>query len=225
MPQLDAALGQTVAVPVDGLARLVVPQGHERLVDVAGGVQRGHRDVVELVDLGAPLLLIAGVHGAQVVADAHARGEAVDADDVGALLGRRRNGEHAARAAADHQDVGVVGRDNLVVGNLGLDTEPVGRRAQNGAVVRPDSRGLLAGSGFSLVSHAVFGGLVGPRDARRGNRPRGNRSAARNDEAPARKFHTSLLLGQHYQSPSRSTFNTYNYPVHRQLITFYASPP
>ena len=154
MPELDVALGEAVADPVDGFAGLVAPELDEVLLDVAARVLRGHRDELELVDLGAPGLLVAGVDGAEVLADARADGESVDADHLAARFGSGGDGEEAARAAADDENVGLVRGDDVLFGDFGLLAEPV-------AVVFV---GLLVGDDFNGnfalgLRNALGGGL------------------------------------------------------------------
>ena len=116
VPELDASLLQAIAVPVDRFARLFAEELHEVLAQMPGGVLGRHRHEVELVDLRAPGLLVPRIQGAEVVPDAGARREAVDADHLCARFRGRRHGEHAARAAADHQNVGFARfRDALFV--------------------------------------------------------------------------------------------------------------
>ena len=129
VPQLHATLGEAVAVPVDHRAGLLAEQLHQLLIDVAGSVLGRHGDVIELVDLRAPRLLIAGVDGAQVVADAHAGREAVDSDDLRALLGGGGHDEHAAGAAADDQHLGLVLGDDLALVDFRLLAEPIAVRS------------------------------------------------------------------------------------------------
>ena len=92
---------------------------------MAGRVLGRHRHEVELVDLRPPGLLVAGIQGAQVVADAGSRREAVDADHLCAGFSGRRHGEHAARAAAHHQDVGLARSRNALFVDLGRLPKPV----------------------------------------------------------------------------------------------------
>lgn len=129
VPQLHAAVSQTIAVPVDGLSGLLAEQAHQALVDVTG-CDLGHLgDVIELVDLGAPFLLVTAVDGAQVVADA-AAGHLVDDQGLCAVLGSAAGCKQAARAAADHQNFGLEGVHDVAVSDDGSGAQPL-----RGAVV------------------------------------------------------------------------------------------
>ena len=155
VPQFHAAFGKTVAVPVDGRARFVAPHLDEVLLQVACGIGRDGADEFKFVDLGAPLLLIAGFAGAEVVADARAGREAVDTDHFGAFFGGRGDRKHAARAAADHENVRADRAGDVFFSDFGRLAEPV-------AVV---FFGGLVGNHFHLnfaagLRNALGGGLM-----------------------------------------------------------------
>lgn len=83
VPEFHAAFGQTIAVPINRGAGIVAPNLDQILLQVAGSVHRHGANEFELVDLGSLLFLIAGIHGGQVVANAGAGRESVDADHLG----------------------------------------------------------------------------------------------------------------------------------------------
>lgn len=62
---------------------------------------------------------------ARSVADARAGDEAVDADHLGAFFGGGSHGEHAARAAADDENIGVDGLGDVLFGDFRRLAEPV----------------------------------------------------------------------------------------------------
>ena len=80
-----------------------------------------------LVDLAARLPLQAAVDRAEVVAHAATDGALLKADDLRALLGSRACGEQARRARPAHEHLGVHRLNDLVLGNLGLLTQPAVR--------------------------------------------------------------------------------------------------
>ena len=153
VPQLHAAVGQTVAVPVDGLGRLFAPQAHQTLVDVTG-CDLGHfGDVIELVNLGAPFLLVAAVDRAQIIADA-AAGYLIDDQRLCAVLGSAAGCKQATRAAADHQNFGLEGVHDIAVSNDGGGAQPL-----RGAVVH-GLGGFFGGSKTHCLLNAACGGLL-----------------------------------------------------------------
>ena len=125
VPQFHAAFFATVAQPIDRRTGFVAEKLHQFLTEVAARVLRRHRDVFELVDLRAPLLLIAGIDGAQIFADARTHGIAVDADHLAACFRRSRYGKHAARAAPDDHNVGGHGGLDVLFRNFRGFTEPI----------------------------------------------------------------------------------------------------
>ena len=153
VPQLHAAVSQTIAVPVDGLSGLLAEQAHQALVDVTG-CDLGHLgDVIELVDLGAPFLLVTAVDGAQVVADA-AAGHLVDDQGLCAVLGSAAGCKQAARAAADHQNFGLEGVHDVAVSDDGSGAQPL-----RGAVVH-GLGGLVGGGQTHGLLNAACGCLL-----------------------------------------------------------------
>ena len=123
--QLEPGFLQAILIPIDGLARILRPDVVQARVAVAVGVAHEVVAYLVLVDLAAGLLLQAAVERAQVVADAAADGGLLEADDLRALLSGRASGEQAGRAGAAHEDLGVDGLDDLVLGNLGLSAQPI----------------------------------------------------------------------------------------------------
>ena len=123
--QLEPGFFQAILIPIDGLARILRPDVVQARVAVAVGVAHEVVAYLVLVDLAAGLLLQAAVERAQVVADAAADGGLLEADDLRALLSGRASGEQAGRAGAAHEDLGVDGLDDLVLGNLGLSAQPI----------------------------------------------------------------------------------------------------
>ena len=103
---------------------------------MAAGVAGRHRDEVELVDLRPFRLLIAGVDRAEVLTDTGAGGEAVDTDDLPAVLRGGTHGEHAARAAADHENVGRNGVRDVLLGDFRGLAEPVARVVLRRVILR-----------------------------------------------------------------------------------------
>lgn len=125
VPQFHAALGKTVAVPIDRGAGIVAPNLNQILLQVACGIRRYGANELPLVDHGAVFLLIAGVHGRQIVANASAGRESVDADHLGPLFCRSGNGKHTAGTAADHENFRLDRIDNVFFRYFGRLAEPV----------------------------------------------------------------------------------------------------
>lgn len=112
-----------------------------------------------------PAFLIAGIHGGQVVANAGAGRESIDADHLGPLFGCCGNGKHIAGTATDHENFRLDRIDNVFFRNFGRLTESV-------AVVGLFGLGDDFNGNFTLgLSNALGGGLVnGLRsNARSGN--------------------------------------------------------
>ena len=105
-------------------ARLLAEDLDEVLIDVAGRVLGHHRHEIKLIDLRAPGLLIAGVETAHVAAHAGARRETIDADHLGAFFGSRADRKETARAAADNEHIGGIGRGDALISNLRRLAEP-----------------------------------------------------------------------------------------------------
>ena len=124
--QLEASLLQTILRPQVVQARVAV------------SVRVTHEIVayLVLVDLAARLPLQAAVDRAEVVAHAAADGTLLKADDLRALLGSRACGEQARGARSAHEHLGVHRLDDLVLGNLGLLTQPVVRRRSGLVLLR-----------------------------------------------------------------------------------------
>ena len=156
--QLDADGFETVAEPVDRFAGIVSPEADELLLHVAAGVAGRHRDEVELVDLRSFRLLIAGVDRAEVLTDTGAGGEAVDTDDLSAVFRGGGHREHAARAAADHEDVGRDGRGNILLGDFRGLPEPVTRVVFRRVILRDHfNRDLALRLGDALRGSLLHG--------------------------------------------------------------------
>ena len=99
---------------------------------------------------------------------AHVLGHLLDDVDLGAALGRGAGALDARVAGADHEDLGVDGLGDLIVGDDGLLAQPVG-----GAHV---ARGGLAGHDGSLEGRRGFAGLSGCGSGN-GSHGSGDRSA------------------------------------------------
>ena len=125
VPELYAAFGQTIAVPVNRGAGIVTPHFNQILLQVACGICRYGANELPLVDHGAVFLLVAGVHGRQVVANAGTGRESVDADHLGPLFCRSGNGKHTAGTAADHENFRLDRIDNVFFRYFGRLAEPV----------------------------------------------------------------------------------------------------
>ena len=165
VPEFHAAFGQTIAVPVNRGAGIVTPHLNQILLQVACGIRRYGANELPLVDHGAIFLLIAGVHGRQVVANAGAGRESVDADHLGPLFCRSGNGKHTAGTATDHENFRLDRIDNVFFRNFGRLAEPV-------SVIGILALGDDFNENFALgLCNALGGGLVdGLRgDARSGN--------------------------------------------------------
>ena len=148
VPELNAPLGQPVAIPVDGLAGLLGPELYQPLIQTACGGLGHLGNIIKLVDLGAPFLLVTAVDGAQIVP--HTAGsQLVNDQGLGAVLPRAAGSEQTASAAAHHQDFGVQGLDDLAVGDLRLVAQP-GR----GAVVHGNRFFLFHSQAHSLLDAA-----------------------------------------------------------------------
>ena len=148
VPELNAPLGQPVAIPVDGLAGLLGPELYQPLIQTACGGLGHLGNIIKLVDLGAPFLLVTAVDGAQIVP--HTAGsQLVNDQGLGAVLPRAAGSEQTAGAAAHHQDFGVQGLDDLAVGDLRLVAQP-GR----GAVVHGNRLFLFHSQAHSLLDAA-----------------------------------------------------------------------
>ena len=155
VPELDAALGETVAVPVNDGARLLAEDLDEVLIDVTGRVLGHHRHEIKLIDLRAPGLLIAGVETAHVAAHAGARRETIDADHLGAFFGSRADRKETARAAADNEHIGGIGRGDALFSNLRRLAEPIARIRISIGAAHDDFNG-----DFTLgLCNALAGGL------------------------------------------------------------------
>ena len=113
VPELDAAFGKAVAVPIHDLARLFCKSLEKTLIDVAARGLRGNRYEIEFVDLRTPLRLVARTDGGKAFTNARANGKAVDADHLCAALSRGSHGKHAARAAADNENLGLDRLDDV----------------------------------------------------------------------------------------------------------------
>ena len=123
--EVDPVFLQAVAEPVDRFAGVIRPEFDQFLLHVAARVAGRHRDVVKLADLRARLLLIAGVDRAEVAADPGAGGEAVDTDHLAAVFSGRGHREHAARAAADDENIRGHGLRDIFFRDLRSLAEPV----------------------------------------------------------------------------------------------------
>ena len=134
--QLEASLLQTILIPVDGLAGVLRPQVVQARVAVSVRVTHEIVAYLVLVDLAARLPLQAAVDRAEVVAHAATDGALLKADDLRALLGSRACGEQARGARSAHEHLGVHRFDDLVLGNLGLLTQPVVRRRSGLVLLR-----------------------------------------------------------------------------------------
>jgi hypothetical protein len=154
VPQFHAALGKTVAVPIDRGAGIVAPNLDQILLQVAGSVHRHGANEFELVDLGSLLFLIAGIHGGQVVANAGAGRESINADHLGPLFGCCGNGKHTAGTATDHENFRLDRIDDVFFSDFRRLAEPV-------AVVGLFGLGDNFNGNFTLcLSNALGGGLV-----------------------------------------------------------------
>ena len=122
---LDAVFFQPVTEPVDRFAGVIRPDVVELLLHVAARVTGRPGGELELVDLRPFFLLIAGVDRAEVTTDAGAGGEAVNTNDLAAVLSSGAHSEHAAGTAADHEDVGGHGVHDVLLTDLGGLPEPV----------------------------------------------------------------------------------------------------
>ena len=191
--ELDAALGEAVAEPVDDGARFVAPELDEVLTHVTSRVLRRHGDEFELVDLRAPFLLVAAVDRAEVFAHARADGEAVDADHLAARFGSRRHGEHAARAATDDEDVRAVGRRDFAFGEFGFLAEPVAVVGLVRLLVDDFNRDFAAGLGDTLRRGLVHGA-------------RGDRGTRNGVDLGALRRHEGLLEGLGRRLTDRGRF-------------------
>ena len=121
---------------------------------MACGICRYGANELPLVDHGAVFLLIAGVHGRQVVTNAGTGRESVDADHLGPLFCRCGHGKHTAGTAADHQNFRLDRIDNVFFRNFGRLAEPV-------AVIGHFGLGDDFNGNFTLgLSNALGGGLV-----------------------------------------------------------------
>ena len=122
----QARLRHAVGVPVDRLAGVIGPELVQALIAVTVALAVHLGDDVELVRVLAALDLLAAADGRQRIADARAAVGLVklfDEDGLGALLNRSARGEHARRARADDQHLGVDGRND--VADLGFFAQPV----------------------------------------------------------------------------------------------------
>lgn len=165
VPQFHAALGKTVPVPINRGAGIVAPNLDQILLQVAGSVHRHGANEFELVDLGSLLFLIAGIHGGQVVANAGAGRESIDADHLGPLFGCCGNGKHTAGTATDHENFRLDRINDVFFRNFGRLAEPV-------AVIGRFGLGDDFNGNFTFGLCDAFGGRLvnGLRsDARSGN--------------------------------------------------------
>lgn len=114
-----------IAVPVNRGAGIVTPHLNQILLQVACGICRHGANEFELVDLGSLLFLIAGIHGGQVVANAGAGRESIDADHLGPLFGCCGNGKHTAGTATDHENFRLDRIDDVFFSDVRRLAEPV----------------------------------------------------------------------------------------------------
>ena len=92
---------------------------------MAARVERAHRDEFKLVDLRARGLLKFGVDHADIGADTGAGREPVNTDHVRAVFSGGGDGDQAARAAADHEDIRGLRLDDVLLIDLRRLPEPI----------------------------------------------------------------------------------------------------
>ena len=169
MPKFDASFGKAVAVPVHHFAGTFGKRKVETLVDMAAGRLGGKGDEVKLVDVGTPLLLVAGSDGGKAFAYAGADDKSIDADHLGSALGGAGNGKHAAGAASDNEDFGFDGLDNVLLVDDRRLAEPVaGLGRFFSRLFSNDFNGNLALSLFNALAGRTRNGVGGHRSAGNG---------------------------------------------------------
>ena len=160
--EVDAALGQYVGEPVDGLTAAVCPH----LCQAAAGIalapiaQVAHS--VLLVHVIAVLLLLLGAAGSQRVADAagHVVAELFDQDGLGTGLGRGGSGKGTRRTSTHHQHLTLHGLLDVALGHFGLLAQPVGGGGSLLGGLLSGVDGTAAGL-TDAVGHSVLHSLAG----------------------------------------------------------------
>ena len=125
VPEFDATFFQTVPQPINGFSRLFAPELHQILLDMATSVLRSHRDEVKLVNLRAPLLLVARINSTQVFTNASAHREAINTNHLATSFSSGGYGEHTARTTPHDENVGVVRGNNIFFSDFRGFAEPV----------------------------------------------------------------------------------------------------
>ena len=159
--QLNPHFGEPV-----GFTGLIGPELDELLLHVAAGVAGRHGDEVELIDFRPFLLLIAGIDRRDVASDTGAGGVTVDTDHLAAVLRRRAHREHAARAAANDENVGGHGLRNIFLRDLRGFAEPVARVFLFCRFLRDHFNGDLALRLGDTLGGRLLNGVRGDRRAR-----------------------------------------------------------